>query len=196
MSNQTGAGAATSDHDGEHQRHLRTVAGRYQGRRQGHLLAAVGVTALVAAGCGGAAKTAAPPSSAVTTTRGAAGRSPSNEAAAAKITAKLTDFHIALSRVDLAAGTYTFVAVNAGHTSHSLEIDGPGVSNKALPALLAPGQSADLTVTLRAGRYDVFCPVPGHKALGMNLELTVGGAAGAAAGPTATTAAPGGGNGY
>ena len=59
---------------------------------------------------------------------------------------------------------------------------------------VGPGQSTDLTVTLKAGRYDVFCPVPGHKALGMNLELKVGGAVATSSG--ATVATSGGGSGY
>ena len=29
-------------------------------------------------------------------------------------------------------------------------------------------------MTFKKGAYDVFCPVPGHKALGMNVNLKVG----------------------
>ena len=32
-------------------------------------------------------------------------------------------------------------------------------------------------MTLKKGAYDIDCPVPGHKALGMNVNITVGGAA-------------------
>jgi uncharacterized cupredoxin-like copper-binding protein len=28
-------------------------------------------------------------------------------------------------------------------------------------------------VTFKKGAYDVFCPVPGHKMLGMNVNLSV-----------------------
>jgi uncharacterized cupredoxin-like copper-binding protein len=66
------------------------------------------------------------------------------------------------------------VAVNSGHAVHSLEVNGPGVDSRKTPDL-QPGQTADLTVTLQKGSYDVFCPVDSHKQLGMNLELQVGG---------------------
>jgi uncharacterized cupredoxin-like copper-binding protein len=31
-----------------------------------------------------------------------------------------------------------------------------------------------LTVTLKNGKYDFYCSVPGHKQLGMNVEVTIG----------------------
>ena len=60
--------------------------------------------------------------------------------------------------------------------THALEITGPGLKNPSTKNL-SPGQSAKLTVTFKKGAYDIFCPVPGHKALGMNVNITVGGAA-------------------
>jgi uncharacterized cupredoxin-like copper-binding protein len=90
------------------------------------------------------------------------------------VIAKETDFHIALSKSSFSAGKYTFVAVNKGQVTHSLEITGPGLS---IPKTknIEPGHKTDLTVNLKKGRYDVFCPVPGHKALGMNVNIIVGG---------------------
>jgi uncharacterized cupredoxin-like copper-binding protein len=111
-----------------------------------------------------------------------------------------TDFHIALSKKGFAPGKYAFVAVNKGQTTHALEITGSGVH--ATTKDFSPGQRATLTVTLRKGTYDIFCPVPGHKALGMNVTITVGGAAtSAAVGATVSDArggssGAGGGGGY
>jgi uncharacterized cupredoxin-like copper-binding protein len=96
-------------------------------------------------------------------------------AAGAKVTtvkAVETDFHIALSKKTFTPGRYTFVAQNKGHTTHSLEITGPGLHN-ATSANINPGQSTKLKVTLKKGRYDIFCPIPGHKALGMNVNVLV-----------------------
>jgi hypothetical protein len=87
-----------------------------------------------------------------------------------------TDFHIALSKKSFSPGRYTFVAVNKGQTTHALAITGPGLKN-AHTADISPGQSVKLTVTFKDGRYDIFCPVPGHKMLGMNKNVTVKGAA-------------------
>jgi uncharacterized cupredoxin-like copper-binding protein len=36
-----------------------------------------------------------------------------------------------------------------------------------------PGSKSTLTVTLKAGTYDYYCPVPAHKAAGMKGTLTV-----------------------
>jgi uncharacterized cupredoxin-like copper-binding protein len=103
-----------------------------------------------------------------------AGSTPAG-ASAKVITVKAveTDFHIALSKSAFSAGKYTFVTKNNGHTVHALMITGPGIKMSMTPDI-APGKSAKLTVTLKKGKYDVYCPVPGHKALGMNLNLTVG----------------------
>jgi uncharacterized cupredoxin-like copper-binding protein len=90
----------------------------------------------------------------------------------ATIKAVETDFHIALSKKSFSPGKYTFDAVNKGHTTHALEITGPGLSN-AKTANINPGQSAKLTVTFKKGKYDIFCPIPGHKMLGMNVSLVV-----------------------
>jgi uncharacterized cupredoxin-like copper-binding protein len=99
--------------------------------------------------------------------------------ASSSITVKAveTDFHIALSKKTFGPGTYTFVAVNKGKTTHALEITGPGLHN-ASTTDISPGQSVKLTVVFKSGgKYDVFCPIPGHKMLGMNVNLKVSGSA-------------------
>jgi uncharacterized cupredoxin-like copper-binding protein len=83
-----------------------------------------------------------------------------------------TDFHIALSKKTFTPGRYTFLAENKGQTTHALQITGPGLKN-AKTKNFSPGQSTKLTVTFKSGRYDIFCPVPGHKALGMNVNIVV-----------------------
>jgi uncharacterized cupredoxin-like copper-binding protein len=83
-----------------------------------------------------------------------------------------TDFHIALSKSAFSPGTYIFVAQNKGQTTHALEITGPGLKH-AVSKDISPGQSTQLKVTFKKGNYDVFCPIPGHKMLGMNVNLVV-----------------------
>jgi uncharacterized cupredoxin-like copper-binding protein len=104
----------------------------------------------------------APPASAATSTT--------------SVKAVETDFHIALSKSSsFKAGKYAFDAVNKGHTTHALMITGPGIK-MAMTKDIQPGQSATLAVTLKKGTYDIYCPIPGHKALGMNVNIAVGGA--------------------
>jgi uncharacterized cupredoxin-like copper-binding protein len=102
-----------------------------------------------------------------------------------------TDFHIALSKKSFSPGTYTFVAQNKGKTTHALAITGPGLKNAA-SADISAGQSVKLTVTLKDGTYDIFCPVPGHKMLGMNVNVTVKGAAAHTSGKITPTTSGGG----
>jgi uncharacterized cupredoxin-like copper-binding protein len=98
-----------------------------------------------------------------------------------------TDFHIALSKSSFKAGKYVFMVQNKGQTTHALKITGPGLSNAASKNV-QPGQTTKMNVTFKKGAYDVFCPVPGHKAMGMNVNITVGGA-------TAASKTSGGGSG-
>ena len=98
---------------------------------------------------------------------------PASAASVTTVKAVETDFHIALSQKTFKAGKYTFVAQNKGQTTHALMISGPGIK-MAMTQDISPGQSAKLTVTLKKGAYDIDCPIPGHKALGMNVNVTVG----------------------
>jgi uncharacterized cupredoxin-like copper-binding protein len=142
---------------------------------------AVGAAAtvtLLAAGCSSGSTTSASSPAASAPTSAAAptsatASSPAAQGGATAVTATETEFHIALSTAAFSAGTYKFTAVNKGSFSHNLVINGPGVSQTKTPGLLAPGQSGSVTVTLRAGTYDIYCGVPGHKAQGMDVKITV-----------------------
>src|SRR3954467_742778 len=82
------------------------------------------------------------------------------------ITAKLSEWKIELSEAEVQAGTVTFTAMNAGGIPHALEVEGPGLEKET--ATIQPGASATLTLNLRPGTYEVYCPVGGdsHKKLG------------------------------
>jgi uncharacterized cupredoxin-like copper-binding protein len=92
---------------------------------------------------------------------------------AIRVTAIETEFKIKLSQKTFSPGTYVFVAENKGKVTHALAITGPGLHN-ATTADISPGKSTDLKVTFKHGKYDIFCPVPGHKMLGMNMNVVVG----------------------
>jgi uncharacterized cupredoxin-like copper-binding protein len=81
------------------------------------------------------------------------------------------DFTIELSTMEFTPGTYTFVATNNGQTTHALEIEGQGLEEETED--IAPGDTAELTVTLEAGEYELYCPVGNHKDMGMKLDITV-----------------------
>ena len=69
-------------------------------------------------------------------------------------------------------GTYVFRAVNIGRAVHSLRIEGGGIEEQQTSNIGA-GESADLTVTLEPGTYELDCPVGNHEELGMRGSVTV-----------------------
>ena len=127
------------------------------------LVTAIGASALLAAaGCGGGGSSS---------TEG----STSTTASAETITISETDFKLDPSPVTIdAAGTYTFKAVNNGGTDHALTVEGNGLEEKRTDTIAA-GQSASITVDLKAGTYRMYCPIDGHQKLGMVGKITVGG---------------------
>jgi uncharacterized cupredoxin-like copper-binding protein len=80
-----------------------------------------------------------------------------------------TEFKITLASTDLKAGEITFEVKNDGKIPHDLAIKGTADKTKLIPA----GGTAELKVTLKAGKYVLYCTVPGHEAAGMKLNITV-----------------------
>lgn len=102
--------------------------------------------------------------------------SPSQSSAAGPtttVTATETEFKIALSQSSFKPGMYTFKVVNHGKFPHNLTVQGPGVNTAASPTLPGGG-SGEVTVTLQAGSYELWCSVDSHKEKGMDLTVKVG----------------------
>jgi plastocyanin len=97
----------------------------------------------------------------------------------AAVSAKLSEWTIQLSEGTVPAGQVTFTVMNGGTIPHAFEVEGGG-TEKATP-LIQPGASATLTLALKPGTYEVYCPVgqDSHKKLGMDTHLKVVDAAGA-----------------
>jgi hypothetical protein len=100
-------------------------------------------------------------------------RAPSDPAA---VSAKLSEWKVELSQATVLAGAVTFSVTNAGTIPHAFEVEGEGVEQET--AVIQPGSSATLQLTLKPGTYDVYCPVgeDSHKHLGMETHLRVVGA--------------------
>ena len=120
------------------------------------------VAVLALAGCGGDGND----SGGGTTTTSAAAGTP--------VTMSLVDFALEPKTVQVdAPGTYTFKVTNNGQTTHALEIEGNGVEEET--DTLGPGDSGEVTVELAAGEYELYCPIDGHRAQGMEGSLVVAG---------------------
>lgn len=80
-----------------------------------------------------------------------------------------TEFAYAPDAIAVSAGAVPVVLHNAGKVVHDLRIEGK-------PTFLleaAPGQTGSTTWTLAAGRYRLYCSIPGHRAAGMVGVLEV-----------------------
>jgi uncharacterized cupredoxin-like copper-binding protein len=132
--------------------------------------------AIVAAGCAGVLALAG---AAVAAINGHAG------AHVTKVTVTEREYHIALSTKKFSAGTTTFSVHNAGHIAHQLDLSGAGIKGTAHVPTIAPGKTRTITVKLTGGTLSLWCPLPGHAALGMKASVKLAGAA--ATNPGATT---------
>ncbi len=74
--------------------------------------------------------------------------------------------------LSVGAGATTFKVANTGKETHGFEIEGNGIEKQIKPRL-KEGESGSLRLDLKPGTYKVYCPVKGHKMLGMSLKLTV-----------------------
>jgi plastocyanin len=97
----------------------------------------------------------------------------SSVATAQAVTVTLLEWKIALGRDTVPTGSVTFRVKNAGTITHGFYVRGDGVDkgSREIPA----GQDAPLTVTLKPGTYEVFCPMSdmSHKMAGMVRKLVV-----------------------
>jgi uncharacterized cupredoxin-like copper-binding protein len=84
---------------------------------------------------------------------------------------KLREFKIEMPTT-LPAGMTTFKVTNTGSDVHSLEVEGIGLE-KELETKLVAGETRLLQVNLKPGMYKAYCPVDGHRMIGMSLDLTV-----------------------
>jgi uncharacterized cupredoxin-like copper-binding protein len=77
------------------------------------------------------------------------------------------------SKITVTHGKVTFVMKNPSGSGkpHAIAVEGKGVDKDGKTA--NPGQTSKISVTLKKGKYEFYCPVDGHKAAGMKGTLTV-----------------------
>jgi uncharacterized cupredoxin-like copper-binding protein len=69
-------------------------------------------------------------------------------------------------------GKTKIVLDNPSTVPHAIEVEGKGV--EAEGDTVTKGGVSQVTVDLKAGKYEYYCPVDGHKDAGMEGTLTVG----------------------
>jgi plastocyanin len=97
----------------------------------------------------------------------------SSVSSAQAVAVTLSEWKVELSRDTARAGPVTFEVKNAGTVTHGFYVRGEGVDKGTRD--IPPREGASLTVTLKAGTYEVFCPMSdlSHKAAGMARKLVV-----------------------
>jgi plastocyanin len=91
----------------------------------------------------------------------------------ARVSVRLSEWKVELSQQAVAAGAVRFIVTNDGSIPHAFEVEGAGIEQET--ETIQPGASDTLTLTLRPGTYEVYCPVgeDSHKKLGMESHLRV-----------------------
>jgi plastocyanin len=96
-----------------------------------------------------------------------------NAHAPARVQVTANEFSYTLSRLKVPAGQATIELVNFGQDPHDLRVQHVGARHIAGFPVVAPGAHADLTLTLRPGRYSFWCSIANHRQLGMRGTLVV-----------------------
>jgi uncharacterized cupredoxin-like copper-binding protein len=146
-----------------------------------YLLAAA-CAALVVAGCGGSSKkeesTQAATPTETQTAPAITNEKPSGGAAAeGGSTLQLSadpSGQLKFDKTSLSAkaGKVTLDMANPSSVPHAIGVKGNGVDKKG-PTAQSQGSSSKITVDLKPGTYEFYCPVDGHEQAGMKGTLTV-----------------------
>jgi plastocyanin len=75
------------------------------------------------------------------------------------------------SSLSAKAGKVTIVLDNPSSLPHAVEIEGNGVEESS--STIGMDETTKVSATVKAGTYEYYCPVDGHKAAGMEGTLTV-----------------------
>lgn len=94
-------------------------------------------------------------------------------ASAQSVNVTLSEFKIVAKPDSVKAGRVLFQVTNSGATSHQLQVKGGDVDKTT--AVINAKQAGSLSLVLKAGEYELICPMADgtHKAGGMVTKLKV-----------------------
>jgi uncharacterized cupredoxin-like copper-binding protein len=137
-------------------------------RRFAALFAIGAAVAVPMVGCGGSSSDNSTSNAATPASTGGGGAS-----AGGTVDLTATDYKFDPSDPTVKSGNVTFNLKNQGQVTHSLEIEDVNGEDKELEGEVQPGSDGTLTVDLKPGKYEFYCPVDGHRQMGMTGEITV-----------------------
>lgn len=94
-------------------------------------------------------------------------------ASAQSVNVTLSEFKIVAKPDSVRAGRVLFQITNSGATTHQLQVKGPDVDKTT--AVINAKQAGSLSLVLKAGEYELICPMADgtHKTAGMHIKLKV-----------------------
>jgi uncharacterized cupredoxin-like copper-binding protein len=130
----------------------------------------VAALALIAAGCGSSNNDNKSSSSTPKTQTQA---SSGGASAPGTLAENATDFKFSQPNPTVKAknGAVTVTLRNSGGVTHAIEIQAP--KGEFRSKQISPGQTTQVTAKLAPGTYQFYCPVDGHKMLGMKGKIKV-----------------------
>lgn len=86
---------------------------------------------------------------------------------------KALEFAYQPKEMAVRAGDMVFVIENVGAIEHNFLLEDSTKKSVGKIAVIAPGTSEQLRVTLRPGAYEILCDLPGHRDAGMTATVRV-----------------------
>ena len=98
---------------------------------------------------------------------------PGEARAPARLMVQADEYSLLLSRQTIVRGPARIQFINRGEDPHDLKLQRSGGTHAISISETRPGALAQANVSLRTGRYRLWCSLPGHRALGMRANLRV-----------------------
>jgi uncharacterized cupredoxin-like copper-binding protein len=137
--------------------------------------AVAAAAALFVVGCGGSnnssSNTGASSAPAAATTSASGGGAAAGGGETLSLSADPSALKFDKSTLSAKAGSVTITMDNPSDVPHAIAVEGNGVDKDG--ETVQKGGKSTITVDLKPGKYEFYCPVDGHKAAGMKGELTV-----------------------
>src|SRR4051794_32442377 len=98
---------------------------------------------------------------------------PAYAGSTARVSTSASALRFTKKTLTVSHGKVTIVMHNVAgsHYKHGIAVEGHGVDKDG--KIVKPGKSSTLTLSLKKGTYEFYCPVKGHKAAGMEGKLVV-----------------------
>lgn len=128
-------------------------------------------SAVVLASCGGSSSSSTSSAAPTTSASTAAATAATPKSAVSLAADPGGQLKFDTSSLSAKAGTVTISMKNPSSVPHAIAVEGSGVDKDG--KIVTSGGTSTVKLKLKPGTYTFYCPVPGHRAAGMQGRLTV-----------------------